>query len=373
MPFVISRLAFALNPTINWKMDPVLFLMRCLCSFTIIWKAMHISYELGWVEAMHHACSDFLLWHSPQSWVDVLPLTRSGFLSWYSPCFEELVARTWWGWTPRFNSMPMAPKEEKRTKHACFELYLSFLRVEWEYTLSRRCKISVRVDCCKPLESRLILSGICHSFGWGNDSSGHMLWISLSRPSLNVTQLVIIYLTWTWLTPWTASNVQEVLEENWVIETVILLGSSASCFSDKLYFPCFDVRMFGSSVRLVGFPVGSFVGLLISSTNWIQWYTRTRFPVAELRFMKASPKFSKERLPKAPRTWKGLSLQFNPFRVNCCSIFFLNAVSVQFACVTLQRHGSDKLLECLTAACKAFSLANAKGMGTNDWVIRSLD
>jgi hypothetical protein len=28
--------------------------------------------------------------------------------------------------------------------------------------------------------------------------------------------------------------------------------------------------------------------------------------------------------------------------------------------------------ECLTA-CKAFSLANAKGKGTNDWVIRSLD
>ncbi len=31
------------------------------------------------------------------------------------------------------------------------------------------------------------------------------------------------------------------------------------------------------------------------------------------------------------------------------------------------------LWECLTACCKAFSLANGKGMGTNDWVIRSLD
>jgi hypothetical protein len=27
----------------------------------------------------------------------------------------------------------------------------------------------------------------------------------------------------------------------------------------------------------------------------------------------------------------------------------------------------------LTACCTAFSLANVKGTGTNDWVIRSLD
>jgi hypothetical protein len=31
------------------------------------------------------------------------------------------------------------------------------------------------------------------------------------------------------------------------------------------------------------------------------------------------------------------------------------------------------MLECLTAACKAFSLANAKGKGVNELVIRSLD
>ena len=31
------------------------------------------------------------------------------------------------------------------------------------------------------------------------------------------------------------------------------------------------------------------------------------------------------------------------------------------------------LWECLTAACKAFSFANGKERGTNDWVIRSLD
>jgi hypothetical protein len=32
-----------------------------------------------------------------------------------------------------------------------------------------------------------------------------------------------------------------------------------------------------------------------------------------------------------------------------------------------------ELWECLTAGCKAFSFANGKGMGTNDWVIKSLD
>jgi hypothetical protein len=29
--------------------------------------------------------------------------------------------------------------------------------------------------------------------------------------------------------------------------------------------------------------------------------------------------------------------------------------------------------ECVTAGCKAFSLANEQGTDTNDWVIRSLD
>ena len=32
-----------------------------------------------------------------------------------------------------------------------------------------------------------------------------------------------------------------------------------------------------------------------------------------------------------------------------------------------------RMWDCLTAACKAFSLANAKGKGINELVIRSLD
>jgi hypothetical protein len=47
---------------------------------------------------------------------------------------------------------------------------------------------------------------------------------------------------------------------------------------------------------------------------------------------------------------------------------FKNAIRL-FACVTKQRTGFDELWECLTAACKAFSLANAKENGTNGLVI----
>jgi hypothetical protein len=51
---------------------------------------------------------------------------------------------------------------------------------------------------------------------------------------------------------------------------------------------------------------------------------------------------------------------------------YFKTQSDYFACVTKRRTGTDKLLECLTAACKALSLANAKGKGTK-LVIGSLD
>ncbi len=44
--------------------------------------------------------------------------------------------------------------------------------------------------------------------------------------------------------------------------------------------------------------------------------------------------------------------------------------------ILLTAHSSisfQSLWECLTVGCKAFSLVNVKGMGTNDWVIKSLD
>jgi hypothetical protein len=124
-----------------------------------------------------------------------------------------------------------------------------------------------------------------------------------------------------------------VLEVNWVIKTVILLGSTASCFSDTLYFPGFDVRMFGSSVHLVGSPFGLFVGLLIGSTNQIKWFTGTRSPATELRFMKASPEFAKRKIAKSTRNLERAVIPFNPFLFKA-STKKLNAVSIRFADVT---------------------------------------
>jgi hypothetical protein len=59
--------------------------------------------------------------------------------------------------------------------------------------------------------------------------------------------------------------------------------------------------MFGSSVCLIGLPIGFFLGLLIGSTNQIQSFTGARFPVTELRFMKASPKFAKRKISKSTK------------------------------------------------------------------------
>jgi hypothetical protein len=61
-------------------------------------------------------------------------------------------------------------------------------------------------------------------------------------------------------------------------------------------------------------------------------------------------------VPIAPRSSQRAGIAFIPFLFKA-SIEFLNAVSVQFADKNEQRQGSDKLLECVTAACKTFSLA----------------
>jgi hypothetical protein len=39
----------------------------------------------------------------------------------------------------------------------------------------------------------------------------------------------------------------------------------------------------------------------------------------------------------------------------------------------MERERAPMIGKCVTAGCKAFSLANGKEMGTNDWVIKSLD
>ncbi len=83
----------------------------------------------------------------------------------------------------------------------------------------------------------------------------------------------------------------------------------------------------------------------------------------------------KERLPIESRTLKEPALHsifFFSLLQMMPNKYFKNAIRL-FACVTKQRTGSDKLIDCLTASCKAFSLANGKGKGTNGLVIVSLD
>ncbi len=94
-------------------------------------------------------------------------------------------------------------------------------------------------------------------------------------------------LLWSWFTPLTASNAQEVLEVNWVwdksgLSLWILISPMSlkvTCFDERSsgsnasYSNCwifsFDVRSFIRSLASlkVGSLLGLFVGLLIDSTN----------------------------------------------------------------------------------------------------------
>ncbi len=113
-----------------------------------------------------------------------------------------------------------------------------------------------------------------------------------------------------------------------------LPGSNASC--SNCCFVWFDVWPFIRS--LVGLQVdflhGSFVGLLIDSTNWIQWLTWTRFPVAELRLIKVSLKFAKRKIAKNTKNLERAVIAVRSFALQCFNYNFLNPVSFCFACVT---------------------------------------
>ncbi len=94
--------------------------------------------------------------------------------------------------------MPMAQKEEKRTRQKYFELCFTLLRtvVEWEWTFSCQLNTADRTEHHRPLESRLILSGICCLFSQKLHSTGLSLWISSSCLSLNITQLFTLAVPW---------------------------------------------------------------------------------------------------------------------------------------------------------------------------------
>jgi len=84
--------------------------------------------------------------------------------------------------------------------------------------------------------------------------------------------------------------------------------------------------------------------------------TETRFPEMRFRFHHHNEVRSRSRL----------ALTTN-------SLFFSTKNKTHLSRPKKLKSTRPPLLECLTAACKALSLANAKGMGTNGLVIRSLD
>ncbi len=89
----------------------------------------------------------------------------------------------------------------------------------------------------------------------------------------------------------------------WVfVESVILIGSSASCFG-SLY----------ATHVLVGSLLGSFVGLLIGSTNQNQWFSWTWFPATGLRLVKALALLAKRKIAISTKSFAKAAIASNPF------------------------------------------------------------
>jgi hypothetical protein len=81
---------------------------------------------------------------------------------------------------------------------------------------------------------------------------------------------------------------------------------------------------------------------------------------------------AERKIANSTKIFKRAGIAFIPFLFKA-SMKFLNAVSFDLLVYLSKDMGLINCCECLTAAWKAFILANGKGMGTNDWVIRSLD
>ena len=109
----------------------------------------------------------------------------------------------------------------------------------------------------------------------------------------------------------------------WVfVESVTLIGSSASCFGSLYATRVFvGERLIGSfaskSIRLVGSRIGSrlgsFVGLLNGCCNRIKWLTRTWSPATELRLVNAFAWLAKRKSANSTKNFERAGIAFNPF------------------------------------------------------------
>ncbi len=225
-----------------------------------------------------------------------------------------------------------------------------------EYTLPHLPRTSVLEEQRNPLESRLIGVGICHRF-WELSETAVGLLISSSIPGCSAKDSGSDLL---WHSP-----------QVWVfVKSVILLGSSASCFGSLYATRVFiGERLFGSSASKsnhlvgsrIGLRLGSFVGSLIGCCNQVQFLTWTWFPATKLRLVNVFAWLAERTSANSTKNFERAGIAFNPLLIIAFQIIFLNAVSFCFACVTEQRHGYDKLWECWLLVARHSALQMERG------------
>ena len=87
---------------------------------------------------------------------------------------------------------------------------------------------------------------------------------------------------------------------------------------------CHCESLFGSSasksIRLVGSQIGSwlgsFVGLLIDSSNQIKWFTRTWLPPTRLRLVNAFALLAQRKIVNSTKNFDRAVIAFSPFLFN---------------------------------------------------------
>jgi hypothetical protein len=183
---------------------------------------------------------------------------------------------------------------------------------------------------------------------WHNQLESKLIGVGFSHWFLELLVAAIGWLISSSIPGWSAKDsVSDLLWHSpqvWVfVESVILPGSSASCFG-SLYTTqdFFRERLFGSSVsifiHLVGLQIGSwpgsFVGSLIGCCNQITWLAQTQFPATELRLVNAFAWIAKRKSANSTKNLERVVIAVWSFSFSMLPLSFLNAVSVQFACVT---------------------------------------
>ncbi len=79
----------------------------------------------------------------------------------------------------------------------------------------------------------------------------------------------------------------------------------------------------------------------------MNWFTQTRFPVAELRFINSSPEFAKRMITNSTKNLERVVIAVQSFAIQLPINIIFKCSQSSFACVTSQRTGSDRLIECL--------------------------